>query len=94
DVMAWGAMRAATDLGLRVPQDVSVVGFDDAQIARRVRPALTTVRQDIVAKGRVAAAQLTAAIERRRKGEIEEPPRVVMPTELIVRHSTAPPPQP
>lgn len=93
DVMAWGAMRAATDLGLRVPQDVSVVGFDDAQIARRVRPALTTVRQDVVAKGRAAAAQLTAAIERRRKGEIEEPPRVVMPTELIVRHSTAPPPQ-
>jgi len=93
DVVAWGALRAASDLGLKVPQDVSVVGFDDAQIARRVRPALTTVRQDVVAKGRAAAAQLTAAIERRRRGEVVEPARVVVPIELVVRHSTGPVPQ-
>ena len=92
DLMAWGTIRAAVDLGLRVPQDVSVVGFDDAQIAKRVRPALTTVRQDIVAKGRAAAAQLTTAIDRRRRGEVEEPATIVLPTELIVRHSTAAPP--
>jgi DNA-binding LacI/PurR family transcriptional regulator len=92
DLMAWGTIRAAVDLGLRVPQDVSVVGFDDAQIAKRVRPALTTVRQDVVAKGRAAAAQLTAAIDRRRRGEVEEPTRIVLPTELIVRHSTSTPP--
>jgi DNA-binding LacI/PurR family transcriptional regulator len=92
DLMAWGTIRAAVDLGLRVPQDVSVVGFDDAQIAKRVRPALTTVRQDVVAKGRAAAAQLTAAIDRRRRGEVEEPARIVLPTELIVRHSTSTPP--
>ena len=92
DLMAWGTIRAAVDLGLRVPQDVSVVGFDDAQIAKRVRPALTTVRQDVVAKGRAAVAQLTAAIDRRRRGEIEEPAHIVLPTELIVRHSTAAPP--
>ncbi len=92
DLMAWAAIRAATDLGLRVPQDVSVVGFDDAQIARRVRPSLTTIRQDVVAKGRVAAAQLTTAIERRRRGEVGEPAHVVMPTELVVRYSTGPAP--
>jgi DNA-binding LacI/PurR family transcriptional regulator len=88
DVMAWGCVRAAADLGLRVPQDVSVVGFDDAPIARRVRPALTTIRQDVVLKGRAAAAQLTAAMERRRRGEVVEPTRVVLPTELVIRYST------
>jgi DNA-binding LacI/PurR family transcriptional regulator len=93
DTVAWGLLRAASDLGLRVPQDVSVVGFDDAQLARRVRPALTTVRQDVVGKGRAAAAQLTAAIDRRRRGVVVEPAHVVMPTELVVRHSTGPVPQ-
>lgn len=100
DTLAWGAVRAAQDLDLRVPQDVSVIGFDDAQIARRARPALTTIRQDVVAKGRAAAAQLTAAIARARDGVTGadgvggsgEPVRVVLPTELVVRHSTGPVP--
>lgn len=94
DTLAWGAVRAAQDLGLRVPQDVSVVGFDDAQIARRARPALTTIRQDVVAKGRAAAAELTAAIARGRGDGVgaEQAPRVVLPTELVVRHSTGPAP--
>lgn len=96
DTLAWGAVRAAQDLDLRVPRDVSVVGFDDAQIARRARPALTTVRQDVVAKGRAAAAQLTAAIARHRElaaeGVSGAPVRVVLPTELVVRHSTGPAP--
>ena len=93
DLVAWGVLRAASDLGLRVPQDVSVVGFDDAQIARRVRPGLTTVRQDVVAKGRAAAAQLTEAIERRRNGEVVDAPRVVVPTALGGRYSTGPAPE-
>lgn len=95
DTLAWGAVRAAQDVDLRVPQDVSVIGFDDAQIARRARPALTTIRQDVVAKGRAAAAQLTAAIARQRDrvdGADDEPVRVVLPTELVVRHSTGPAP--
>lgn len=99
DTLAWGAVRAAQDLGLNVPRDVSVVGFDDAQIARRARPALTTIRQDVVAKGREAAALLTAAIGRQRdgaqgvdgiRGTDGAPARVVLPTELVVRHSTGP----
>lgn len=93
DVMAVGAIRAAHDLGLQVPADLSVVGFDDARFAARGRPALTTVRQDVVAKGRTAANALTDAIARHRTGSAEEPPTVVLPTELVVRHSTGPVPQ-
>jgi DNA-binding LacI/PurR family transcriptional regulator len=92
DTLAWGAVRAAQDLDLQVPRDVSVVGFDDAQIARRARPALTTVRQDVVAKGRAAAAELTAAIARHRAGDDSQPAHVVLPTELVVRHSSGPAP--
>jgi len=92
DVMAWGAIRAATDLGLRVPHDLSVVGFDDSRLARRVHPSLTTVRQDVVAKGKAAADALTEAIARSRAGSTEEPEHVVLPTELVVRHSTGPAP--
>lgn len=92
DVMALGAVHAAQDLGLRVPEDVSVVGFDDSVLASRMRPALTTVRQDLAAKGRAAAGALTRAIERARTGAAAEPERLVLPTELVVRRSTAPPP--
>ena len=63
DVMAYWVVRAAEDRGLTVPGDLSVVGFDDNPLARRMRPALTTVRQDVAAKGRAAAAALTGAIE-------------------------------
>ena len=93
DVMAYRVMRTAQELGLRVPEDLSVVGFDDSPLASRIHPALTTVRQDIKAKGQAAAEALTAAVEAARSGK--KPPRakrVVLPTELIVRDSTAPPP--
>jgi DNA-binding LacI/PurR family transcriptional regulator len=93
DLMALGVVHAAQDLGLRVPDDVSVVGFDDSALASRMRPALTTVRQDLAAKGRAAVALLTRAIERQRAGEDPDPERVVLPTELVVRRSTAPPPE-
>ena len=66
--MAYRVVRAAEELGLRVPEDLSVIGFDDSPLARRMRPALTTVRQDVGAKGRAAAAALTAAIEASSRG--------------------------
>jgi DNA-binding LacI/PurR family transcriptional regulator len=94
DVMAWGVLRAAQDLGFRVPADVSVVGFDDSPLALRMRPALTTVRQDLAAKGRAAALALTAAIVRDRNGSDAVPERIVLPTELVVRESTGPAPAP
>jgi DNA-binding LacI/PurR family transcriptional regulator len=92
DVMANGVVRAAEARGLRVPEDLSVVGFDDSPLARRMRPALTTVRQPVEEKGHVAAATLTEAIERAKSGGAKGRVRhVVLPTELVVRDSTAPP---
>ena len=92
DVIAHGVVLAAEQLGLDVPTDLSVVGFDDSPLARRLRPQLTTVHQDVREKGRVAAAALTAAIAAARSGSSTSTRHVVLPTELVVRDSTAPPP--
>jgi DNA-binding LacI/PurR family transcriptional regulator len=93
DVIAYGVVDAANSLGLSVPDDLSVVGFDDNPLAKRMRPALTTVRQDVAAKGHAAAAALTAAIARARSGSTTRTRvrHVLLPTELIVRGSTAKP---
>ncbi|MFC0566535.1 LacI family DNA-binding transcriptional regulator [Plantactinospora siamensis] len=93
DAIAQGVVHVAEDLGLRVPADLSVVGFDDNPLAHRMRPGLTTVRQDLEAKGHAAAAALTAAIAAARTGGAARPRQVTLPTELVVRASTAPPPQ-
>jgi DNA-binding LacI/PurR family transcriptional regulator len=90
DATAYGVMQVADELGLAVPGDLSVVGFDDNPLAQRIQPSLTTVRQDITAKGREAAAALAAAIERARAGTTAPARHIVLPTELIVRNSTAP----
>ncbi len=93
DVVAFGVIDTARELGLRVPEDLSVVGFDDTAAARRSSPPLTTVRQDVPAKGRAAAHELTKAISRSRSGKPSagRPRRVLLPTELVVRQSTARP---
>lgn len=83
DQMALGALRALADAGRRVPEDVSVVGFDDIADAAEFRPPLTTVRQDFDALGRRAVAALVAAIEG--GGPVAE----TVPTSLIERRSTA-----
>jgi DNA-binding LacI/PurR family transcriptional regulator len=89
DAFALEVLRAAADLGLRVPEDVSVVGYDDSRVAAMTRPPLTTVRQDVVAKGRLAVTALVRAIE---DPDSTSPERIVIPAELVVRASTAPPP--
>lgn len=91
DAVAAGVLRAAEDAGVRVPEDLSVVGFDDVPLAGRARPGLTTVHQDVAGKGRAAAAALVEAIAHQRDGRSAEPVRVVLPTELVVRGSTARP---
>lgn len=91
DAMAAALVRAAQDVGLSVPRDLSVVGFDDTVLARALRPALTTVRQDFLAKGRAAAHALTDAIARTRGGGEALSGTVTIPVELVVRDSTAPP---
>ena len=88
DAIARGVIRAIQDGGLHVPNDVSVVGFDDNPIGRRTRPALTTVRQDVDAKGRAAAAALTIAIDRAKTRPASRGRHLVLPTELVVRDST------
>jgi DNA-binding LacI/PurR family transcriptional regulator len=93
DAVASGVVRAAVDAGLEVPRDVSIVGFDDSPLARELRPALTTVRQDVAAKGRAAINALNDAIDASRAGRNKRPRRVLLPTELVVRESTAPPPR-
>ena len=84
DEFALGAIEAAPGLGLRVPEDLSVVGFDDAPLAARSSPPLTTVHQPLVEKGRIAAELLFG--RRKAAGPI------VLPTRLVIRGSTAPPP--
>jgi DNA-binding LacI/PurR family transcriptional regulator len=91
DVMAQGVVEAARDLGLTVPTDLSVIGFDDSALSARMRPPLTTVRQDIHAKGHAAAAFLTRAIEAARNGTPAPAEHLCLPAELVVRESTAPP---
>jgi LacI family transcriptional regulator len=85
DSMAIGAMRAAAERGLRVPDDVSVVGFDDTIEASIAVPSLTTIRQPLAELGRTAVSLLLRQIENRRL----EPLRVELATRLVPRDSTA-----
>jgi LacI family transcriptional regulator len=85
DSMAIGALRAVSARGLRVPADVSVVGFDDTIEAAIALPALTTVRQPLAELGRTAVSLLLRQIENRRL----EPLRVELETRLVPRDSTA-----
>ncbi|BAL86250.1 putative LacI-family transcriptional regulator [Actinoplanes missouriensis 431] len=93
DTTAVGVRQAAEDLRLRVPEDLSIVGFDDGPDAVRMQPALTTVRQDVVAKGQAAAAALTEAIRRSRGGPAGPVPHIMLPTELVIRDSSGPAPR-
>ncbi|AZM49281.1 LacI family transcriptional regulator [Streptomyces sp. WAC 06738] len=86
DMMALGAVAALRDLGLAIPADVSVVGFDDVLAAHLIEPALTTVRQDAAVLGRTAAEELYRIIADPASG----PEHTVLPVTLRERHSTAP----
>jgi LacI family transcriptional regulator len=88
DESAAGAMQAIADAGLRIPDDVSVVGMDDVPLAAALRPALTTVRIDTEELGRQGASMLLQIVA----GAAPPTSRVLLPTQLIVRESAAPPP--
>ncbi|TDM06870.1 MAG: LacI family transcriptional regulator [Ideonella sp. MAG2] len=90
DMMALGCMAVMARAQLQVPQDISVVGFDDIPIARYVTPALTTVRVPIVDLGSQALAALALQIERQ---PAEPAPSSVLQVQLVHRQSCAPPPR-
>lgn len=84
DVSAFGAMEAARECGKRIPDDISIIGFDDIPQAAQVHPPLTTIRQPLEDMGRRAVRMLLEIIE-----NPERPPeKIELPTELVVREST------
>jgi LacI family transcriptional regulator len=84
DLSAIGAINAFRDFGKRIPEDISVVGFDDIQAATIIQPALTTIRQPLTRMGVLAASEVLARIE----NADMEPHRIVVEPELIIRQST------
>ena len=87
DNVAIGALRAAEARGLTVPDDLSLVGFDDSEQSGLVTPALTTVRQPLAEMGRMAVSLLLRLFDRQRV----EAMNIELATRLVVRESTAAP---
>ena len=85
DQYAVAIMAGLREAGVRIPQDVSIVGFDDVDIARMSNPPLTTIRQDGIGKGERAAEALFALIE----GKAPDPADFTLPVELVIRSTTA-----
>jgi LacI family transcriptional regulator len=84
DASAIGGIRALHEAGFRVPEDVSVVGFDDIEAAAFHSPSLTTVRQPLRRMGEIAAEVLLDRIE----GGTERPKQIAVEPELVIREST------
>lgn len=87
DMSAIGAMRALADAGIRVPEDVSVIGFDDIYFAAFNSPSLTTIRQPLYEMGELAAQTLLKTLSRSTDGE-RPPSNLMVEPELVVREST------
>jgi LacI family transcriptional regulator len=88
DLLAVGALRAAWDLGFNVPTDLSLIGYDDIQMAKYLMPRLTTVSKDAVKVGQEAVKLLLARIENPNRPM----QKISMPIRLILRESTGPAP--
>ena len=85
DMIAMGILRALNEQGLRVPEDISLIGFDDVEFSQYTYPPLTTMRQDCEAMGRGAVQRLICLIE-----ETEDAAPLNIPTQLVIRQSTGP----
>lgn len=83
DQMALGALQALRQAGIRIPEDIAIVGFDDLPSARNSIPMLTTVRQPVQQKGFLAAGLLIDLIEAR----VSTPQHIMLPTELVIRET-------
>jgi LacI family transcriptional regulator len=86
DLSAFGAMEAVRECGLRIPEDISIIGFDDIPQASLVYPKLTTVRQPLEQMGQVAVKMLLERLEDRSR----PPQRVTLATQLVIRDSCGP----
>lgn len=89
DISAMGAIHALQEAGLRVPEDVSVIGFDDVYFARFNNPALTTIRQPLFEMGRIAAQSVLKRLSAKGKNVAEIPQTLTVEPELVIRKSTA-----
>jgi DNA-binding LacI/PurR family transcriptional regulator len=87
DLMAMAGLSWVASRGVRVPQDLSITGFDDTEIAAHLQPALTTVSMDVVTWGATAATRLLELLDGREAAQIDLPP-----ARLVVRDSTGPAP--
>jgi LacI family transcriptional regulator, galactose operon repressor len=94
DMTALGVVRGLNAAGLQVPQDLSVLGFDDVLPAAMATPGITTIRQPLTEMGSLAARWVMDAIEGRPAGYKKAPRLYKAPPELVVRMSSAPPRQP
>lgn len=83
DILAIGAMKGLHDKGIRIPEDISIIGFDDLIISKYVSPGLTTVHQDIAKKGEEAVRLLLNTINDNQKGKQE----IILPLTLTIRDS-------
>lgn len=83
DVVAFGAMAAVRERGLRIPEDISIIGFDDVPFARYIEPGLTTIKLPVIELARRASEMVVALIHRQKL----EQPQVLLEAELIVRSS-------
>ena len=89
DDIAVGCIRAMYESGRSVPEDVSIIGFDDVPLARFYAPALTTVRQDFTTLGKACFAKLLATLDQvGRRPQLPRPPKA----KLVIRESAGPPP--
>lgn len=84
DIIAMGAIKKLIEMGIRVPDDISVLGFDNLNISEYSTPSITTVSQDILQKGKVAVEMILKEID----GEIKKPQCSILPLKIIERLST------
>lgn len=84
DIMAYGVIKTLHQFGKNVPDDISIIGFDDLSFSNYTIPALTTVRQDIYTKGVETSKLLIGCIE----GNVEIPNSLVLPVSVVIRETT------
>ncbi len=83
DIMAFGAIKAIQEKGMKIPDDISIIGFDDILLSRNMSPPLTTIRQPAIQKGMIAASQLIDCLITGKKTSTQ-----ILDVELIIRGST------